>query len=117
MTIGVLILQGAEFSTNEITSVVKLSPFTDKLGSLKRKLLDKKIIPESTITCPECGHVETEIMPTDSCQWYYECKACMKLLAPLKGDCCVYCSYATTPCPSIQLRDGDDSSGNDSCCT
>jgi hypothetical protein len=25
----------------------------------------------STITCPECGHVETETMPTDACQWFY----------------------------------------------
>ncbi|WP_237212634.1 GDCCVxC domain-containing (seleno)protein [Ruegeria lacuscaerulensis] len=58
---------------------------------------------ESKLTCPECGHVEVETMPTDACQWYYECKSCAVVLRPLEGDCCVYCSYATVPCPPVQL--------------
>lgn len=66
---------------------------------------------QSTVTCPECGHQSEETMPTDACQWYYECKGCGKLLKPLKGDCCVFCSYGTVPCPPIQLE------GKDSCCT
>ncbi len=57
----------------------------------------------STITCPECGHREQEQMPENACQYYYECKGCQALLKPKKGDCCVYCSYADTPCPPIQL--------------
>ena len=57
---------------------------------------------ESTLTCPLCGHVKTEIMPTDACQWYYECEACQAVLMPLPGDCCVFCSYGTVPCPPIQ---------------
>jgi len=57
----------------------------------------------STLTCPECGHVEKEEMPTDACQYFYDCKACNAVLRPLKGDCCVYCSYGDTPCPPIQL--------------
>ncbi|WP_269472904.1 GDCCVxC domain-containing (seleno)protein [Sulfurovum sp. ST-21] len=61
-----------------------------------------KIILESTLTCPECGHKETETMPTDSCQWFYECKGCGLLLKPKKGDCCVFCSYGSVPCPLIQ---------------
>ncbi|MGB5198570.1 MAG: GDCCVxC domain-containing (seleno)protein [Sedimenticolaceae bacterium] len=64
--------------------------------------MDNEIIFRSAITCPECGHQETETMPTDSCQWYYECKNCGSLLRPKKGDCCVYCSYGTVPCPPIQ---------------
>ncbi|NOR64209.1 MAG: hypothetical protein GQ535_17205 [Rhodobacteraceae bacterium] len=56
----------------------------------------------STITCPECGHQSAEQMPTDSCQWFYECKSCAAVLKPLAGDCCVYCSYGTLPCPPIQ---------------
>lgn len=63
------------------------------------------IVLESTITCPECGHVETETMPTDACQWFYDCKGCKAVLKPLPGDCCVYCSYATMPCPPIQAGD------------
>jgi hypothetical protein len=59
----------------------------------------------SILTCPECGHVEKEKMPTDACQYFYDCKACHAVLRPLKGDCCVYCSYGDTPCPPIQLGD------------
>ncbi|MEJ2328393.1 MAG: GDCCVxC domain-containing (seleno)protein [Gammaproteobacteria bacterium] len=70
----------------------------------------------STITCPECGHRETEIMPTDACQWYYECKGCGKLLRPLEGDCCVFCSYGTVPCPPVQSGDKGSCSGPDSSC-
>ena len=57
---------------------------------------------ESTITCPECGHVKTETMPTDACQWFYECEECKKVLRPLTGDCCVFCSYGTVKCPPMQ---------------
>ena len=64
--------------------------------------MEKEILLESTITCPMCGHKELEVMPTDSCQWYYECKACNTLLKPKNGDGCVFCSYATIPCPPIQ---------------
>lgn len=66
-------------------------------------------ILESVITCPECGHARTEVMPTDACQWFYECVNCRTVLRPKKGDCCVFCSYGTVPCPPIQLhgRDGN----------
>ncbi len=60
----------------------------------------------STLTCPDCGHAKAETMPTDACQYFYECNGCGKVLKPLKGDCCVYCSYGTIPCPPIQA--GDD---------
>ncbi|MGB5260837.1 MAG: GDCCVxC domain-containing (seleno)protein [Gammaproteobacteria bacterium] len=58
--------------------------------------------PKSTITCPECGHRELETMPTDACQIQYECKGCGALLHPNPGDCCVYCSFGTVPCPPVQ---------------
>ncbi len=60
------------------------------------------MIAESTLTCPECGHRKKEVMPTDSCQWFYECTKCHTLLKPQEGDCCVFCSYGDVPCPSIQ---------------
>jgi len=68
------------------------------------QLPEAKIAVElkSTITCPSCGHVETETMPTDACQFFYDCKGCGELLKPLEGDCCVYCSYADVPCPPVQ---------------
>ncbi|MES0809728.1 GDCCVxC domain-containing (seleno)protein [Roseibium sp. SCPC15] len=57
----------------------------------------------SELTCPKCGHVSVETMPTDACQWFHECVSCKTLLKPLPGDCCVFCSYGTVPCPPIQL--------------
>ena len=71
--------------------------------------MSEAIILESVISCPECGHRETETMPTDACQWYYDCKACGALLKPKKGDCCVFCSYGTVACPPVQQ--GDHSCG------
>lgn len=56
----------------------------------------------SMITCPECGFSKLETMPTEACQWYYECEGCNTLLTPRKGDCCVYCSYGTVKCPPVQ---------------
>jgi len=60
----------------------------------------------STLTCPLCGRVETETMPTDACQFFYDCKGCRAVLRPKPGDCCVFCSYGTVPCPPIQVGDG-----------
>lgn len=67
----------------------------------------------STLTCPECGGTATETMPTDACQFFYDCKHCGKLLRPLPGDCCVFCSYGDTPCPPIQEA---RLTGGPSCC-
>jgi hypothetical protein len=68
------------------------------------------LILTSTITCPECGCSREEEMPTDACTWFWECPACGVLLKPKSGDCCVYCSYATVPCPPVQLA------GKGGCC-
>ncbi len=59
-------------------------------------------ITKSIITCPECGHKKTEVMPTESCQFFYECENCKSVLRPAEGDCCVYCSYGSVACPSVQ---------------
>ena len=73
-----------------------------------------KIELKSTITCPNCNHKKEEIMPTDACEFFYECEQCNSLLKPKKGDCCVYCSYGTVPCPPIQES---NSSNNSNCCS
>jgi len=57
---------------------------------------------ESELTCPDCGFKSIEIMPTDACLYFYECKECHVLLKPQKGDCCVFCSYGSVACPPIQ---------------
>jgi hypothetical protein len=59
---------------------------------------------QSTITCPECGHSESEAMPTDACLRIYDCKGCKRRLEPKKGDCCVFCSYGSVPCPPMQAE-------------
>jgi len=41
-------------------------------------------------------------MPTDACQFFYDCKGCGSRLKPLAGDCCVFCSYGSLPCPPVQ---------------
>jgi hypothetical protein len=61
------------------------------------------VVLESTITCPECGHVKDETMPTDACLWFYQCEGCNTVLRPKAGDCCVYCSYGTIKCPPMQV--------------
>ncbi|MDZ7846504.1 MAG: GDCCVxC domain-containing (seleno)protein [Owenweeksia sp.] len=60
------------------------------------------LVIKSIITCPNCGHEKQEEMPTDSCQYFYECEKCETFLKPKAGDCCVYCSYGSEKCPPIQ---------------
>lgn len=60
------------------------------------------LVLDSTITCPECGHKKVETMPTNACQYFYECENCHVVLKPISGDCCVFCSYGTVKCPPIQ---------------
>ena len=62
------------------------------------------MITASTITCPKCGYQATEQMPTDACQFFYDCRGCGERLKPEAGDCCVFCSYGTMPCPPTQLN-------------
>ena len=54
------------------------------------------------ITCPACGHQADEVMRTDACQFFYDCRGCGAVLRPMPGDCCVLWSYATFPCPPVQ---------------
>ena len=75
----------------------------NKIACATCQVIDgKKVELESVITCPKCGHGKKEIMPTDACQFFYECENCKTVLRPKGGDCCVYCSYGTVKCPSKQ---------------
>ena len=58
---------------------------------------------ESLLTCPVCGYAELLTMPVDACQWFYQCPSCKTVLKPKSGDCCVFCSYGSVPCPPIQV--------------
>ena len=63
-----------------------------------------EVVTEAVLTCPNCGRAQEAEMPTDACQFFYECTACGSVLRPRRGDCCVFCSYADTVCPSKQAK-------------
>jgi hypothetical protein len=64
------------------------------------------VLLESVLSCPKCGFASSETMPTDACQFFYECRHCRTLLRPKAGDCCVFCSFGSVPCPSKQAQQG-----------
>ena len=66
-----------------------------------------KVQLESLLACPSGGHAELLPMPTDACQRFYEYPSCKTLLRPKPGDCCVFCSYGSVPCPPIQQGRSD----------
>jgi hypothetical protein len=59
-------------------------------------------VPESTLTCPSCGGSSVEAMPTDACMFFWTCPRCDARIKPKPGDCCVFCSYGSVPCPPMQ---------------
>ena len=72
------------------------------IGRERPHALQSDMQIESTLRCPVCGHRARERMPTDACQFFYECKGCGQRLKPKPGDCCVFCSYGTALCPPKQ---------------
>lgn len=58
----------------------------------------------SVLTCPACGAQHFEQMPEASCRFFYTCPDCGAVLRPKPGDCCVFCSYGSVPCPPIQRQ-------------
>ncbi len=69
------------------------------------------MILDSIITCPQCGTRKSETMPTDACQFFYDCTECGGLLKPKPGDCCVFCSYGSVACPPVQVGGKPDCCG------
>ena len=69
----------------------------------------------SELLCPFCSARHTEIMPVDACIYFFECTACGSMLRPKPGDCCVFCSYGSVPCPPVQLAHGECGAGRGCC--
>lgn len=63
-----------------------------------------EIVLQSQVICPNCGYTEIKTMPTDACEYFYECENCKTILKPKQGDCCVYCSYGSVKCPPMQQK-------------
>ncbi len=59
---------------------------------------------QALITCPKCDKKQEARMPMNACQYFYKCISCGNIVKPNKGDCCVFCSYADTRCPSMQNK-------------
>lgn len=73
-------------------------------------IMESTIELNSILTCPQCGHQKKEPMPENACRFFYECESCHTVLRPKKGDCCVFCSYGSAPCPPVQRE------GKSGCC-
>lgn len=72
----------------------------------------------STLTCPNCDTRAEAEMPTDTCQFFWECPACGAVVRPEPGDCCVFCSYGDVPCPPVQRsRPQAEDGGSSPCCS
>ena len=71
--------------------------------------MNAALVLESTLSCPRCGHASAESMPADACLFFHVCEGCGERLKPKAGDCCVFCSYGSVPCPPVQAQHG--------CCT
>ena len=70
-----------------------------------RRNSHREPILNSVITCSSCGHRSEETMPTNACLFFYDCSRCGSRMKPKPGDCCVFCSYGSVPCPPIQAGD------------
>ena len=57
---------------------------------------------KSIITCPVGGFRKEEVIPGDACQYFYQCTNCSNIVKPKQCDCCVFCSYGSSKCPSKQ---------------
>ena len=64
------------------------------------------ILLDSVLRCPQCAEQTKETMPTDACLFFWTCPACGTRHKPKTGDCCVFCSYGSVPCPPVQLERG-----------
>jgi hypothetical protein len=64
------------------------------------------VVLESAQTCPYCGFAAQETLPTDACQFFYECRNCKTLRRPKPGGRCVFCSFGSVKCPPVQEQHG-----------
>jgi hypothetical protein len=101
-----LILYRHSRNIREVVIARKLDAVT-RIGFIVRTHMQTEVrmprlIFQYTITCPNCGSIKTETMPTNACQFFYNCAHCGVRFKPKAGDCCVFCSYGDEPCPPVQ---------------
>ncbi|MBA4240617.1 MAG: hypothetical protein C0448_07820 [Sphingobacteriaceae bacterium] len=99
---GTLLLVNCSTPTkNELMTTDNKNP-KDTCCSNDTTKVGGQIVMQSEITCPKCGHKKMETMPTDVCVIKYNCEKCNTEMLPKDGDCCVFCTYGTHKCPSMQ---------------
>jgi hypothetical protein len=86
-------------------SKTNVKALTDATTSavIPRRPKAEPMLLQSVISCHHCRTAKAETMPTDACQFFYECTGCGVRLRPRQGDCCVFC-YGSIPCPPIQAE-------------
>lgn len=75
------------------------------MSPLLFRLRRKKIVFFSVFTCPHCGKRSRDQMQSNACVYFYPCLGCGRMVTPLPGKCCVYCSYGTEKCPPKQMEE------------
>ena len=86
------------------------SPGPGATSGAQRPAPERVMIPYAAVgllTCPACRQTSEHSIPVNACQFFLECPACGVLLRPRPGDCCVFCSYSDTPCPSCTAGNTD----------
>jgi hypothetical protein len=58
---------------------------------------------QSILTCPKSATRPSRRWQLMHASFFYDCKGCGERLKPLAGDCCVFCSYGSVPCPQGTL--------------
>ena len=61
-----------------------------------------ELVLECSVTCPECGAVFAARMPDAEEVVSLSCPTCERVIKPEPGDCCVFCSHGSVPCPKAQ---------------
>lgn len=102
LIIGILLLSRCGNSTKNNTMTINKADAKDSCCSKDSTAKKMEIVIQSEITCPKCGHRKMETMPTDVCVIKYNCEKCQVEMRPKEGDCCVFCTYGTHKCPSMQ---------------
>jgi rubredoxin len=88
----------APIAAFNLTGLVILSKFPFGFSAMN----SYRAVLESTLRCPACGFEKQEEMPVDFCLLSYTCQRCGTVLHPKQGDCCVFCSFGSRPCPPLQ---------------
>lgn len=102
LTLAVLFLSQCSNSTQPEEAVVVSTSIIDSNNVKEKPDTIAEASITSDITCPKCGYTKTETLPTEVCQIKYTCQKCHAALYPKDGDCCVFCTYGTHKCPSMQ---------------